>query len=178
MKNFIFLVLILISSISVFCQRRALNKIYDRKIEHSKKGIDSFRRIGVSTDSSIEMNADTLDFRPGLIVKFHLTAKIHHYYKLDGGTGEGFVTIKNTRSKNDIHGVYSIIGTPVFKVKGQEAISTCSWRVVIENNLPILKVRGVDQKKINLLRASKKLKIIKTTDKNMVAWVIEENATL
>lgn len=150
------LVLLTFFGLTAFSQRReAPNKIWGAKIEHSRKGVDSFRQCGVVDTSSEEMIADRLNFRPGLQVNFTFTGNVQHMsHHVDRGTIYGTVTLKNTRSKMNIRGKYSIVGTPVFQVYNEipkkyedsTYAHKCTWKVVLENNLPVLIVKGIDKK--------------------------------
>jgi hypothetical protein len=158
MRIYLFILLTFLG-LTAFSQRHrkdADHQIDGAIIEHSRKGVDSFRQHGWVDTCSEERVGHRLHVRPGLTVDFAFTGFVQHTEsRMDRGTIKGNVTIKNTLSKTNPKGIYSIVGTPSFHLYNQIPaklmkacyVKKCTWRVVIDNNVPAIVTTGVDKKK-------------------------------
>lgn len=123
-------------------------KVKDFRIHHARRGFDSSFRYQVTTYDTAAVIADTLDFPVNSKVFFYFDVIAHCNDTLAGGKARGWVTIEH-----DSLGVYHVRGglgaveglSPV----GSSLMSEARWYVVIDNNVPLVWVRGVRKRLVN-----------------------------
>lgn len=153
------LVLFVFLGLTAFSQRHrkeAHHQIDGTTIEHSRKGVDSFTQRGWVDTCGEERIGYHLHVRPGLTVDFSFAGYVGHLTRrIDRGTIKGTITIKNTRTTGNLTGIYSIVGTPSFHLYNQIPakfmkgcyVKKCTWKVIIENNVPVIVTTGIEKKK-------------------------------